>query len=52
MGGGMIIWNYVVGRLYDLSFYLDCILIQKNKLIEFSWHVLFVNPRISDETNT
>lgn len=43
-GGGMIIWNYVVGRLNDIhsiwtALYLYRYLIQKNKFIEFSRHV-------------
>lgn len=42
--GGMIIWNYVVGRLNDIhsiwiALYVYRYLIQKNKFIEFSRHV-------------
>lgn len=39
--------------IYILSgLHCICILIQKNKFIEFSRHVLLANPKISDETNT
>lgn len=55
-GGGDDYLKLCCWEIKWYTFYLDCIvyiyLIQKNKFIEFSRHVLLVNPKISDETNT